>query len=214
MTEGSLDNPYLGSPLKRTFDLLAALTALLILSPFMVGLAALIVATSGFPVFFRQERAGRGGEPFRIFKFRTMRPGSDRGLPLTGRGDTRVTRVGRILRAAKLDELPQLINVVRGEMSLVGPRPEVLPYVARYSDEERRVLATRPGITDPASIVFRDEERLLGQVEETRREPYYLKEVLPRKLALNLEYLKNANLGYDLAILIRTAWRLVSPDRP
>src|SRR5204862_4380105 len=151
---------YARGVVKRSLDLLAAGLALLLLAPLLLGLALLVGCTSRGPILFRQERIGLDGRPFRILKFRTMRPGG--GLPITGAGDDRITPVGRFLRRSKLDELPQLFNVWRGEMSIAGPRPEVPIYVAGYGAKERRVLEVRPGLTDPATLAYRDEERLLG----------------------------------------------------
>ena len=164
------------------------------------------------PVLFSQERVGRGGRPFRLLKFRSMRPGSESaGALVTGKGDPRVTSVGRWLRRTKLDELPQLWNVVRGDMSLVGPRPEVPRYVAYYTPEQHRVLEVRPGITDPATLAFRHEEELLGAVPVEKREAYYIREILPRKLELNLSYLRRAGALYDLGVLFRTVAALLGP---
>jgi lipopolysaccharide/colanic/teichoic acid biosynthesis glycosyltransferase len=143
-----------------------------------------------------------------------MRPGSEAGLQITGRGDDRVTTMGRLLRALKLDELPQLWNVLRGDMSLVGPRPEVPRYVAAYTPEQRRVLRARPGLTDPATILFVDEEDLLGAVQPPERETYYVGHVLPRKLALNLDYIERAGVLYDLRLILATLADLVRPRRP
>jgi lipopolysaccharide/colanic/teichoic acid biosynthesis glycosyltransferase len=144
----------------------------------MVLVALAVCVSSGRPVLFGHERRGLDGRPFRVLKFRTMGPDPGGGLPITGKGDSRVTSLGRVLRAIKIDELPQLINVLRGEMSIVGPRPEVPEYVAGYTADQRRVLRVRPGLTDPASVAFRDEEILLGSVDPGRREAFYLSEIL------------------------------------
>ena len=193
---------------RRAFDLLAAALGLLVLAPLFALVAVAIRATSPGEVFFRQERVGRDGRPFRIFKFRTMRRNAEaQGGQLTVAGDARVTPVGALLRRHKIDELPQLINVIRGEMSLVGPRPEVPRYVAHYDERERRVLRVRPGITDPASIAFRDENDLLAASDDP--EATYLREVMPKKLAMNLAYLERRNLGSDVAVILRTLLRLV-----
>jgi lipopolysaccharide/colanic/teichoic acid biosynthesis glycosyltransferase len=190
---------------KRAFDLIASLSGLVLLSPLLAAVAALVARDSPGPVFYRQERVGRHGVRFRIIKFRTMGVGADRaGGSLTVGADPRVTRVGRWLRALKIDELPQLLNVVRGEMSLVGPRPEVPKYVALYTPEQRRVLEVRPGITDLASLTFRDESALLGAAADPER--VYVEEILPRKLALSLEYVDRQSLPYDLQLI----WRTVS----
>jgi lipopolysaccharide/colanic/teichoic acid biosynthesis glycosyltransferase len=205
---------YLQGRLKRGFDLAVSLVTLLALSPIYLILAALVLVSSGTPIFFSQERIGRHGSPFRLFKFRTMVPGSDRGLHITASGDHRVTPVGRFLRAAKLDELPQFINILKGEMSLVGPRPEVPRYVLSYSPEQRRVLEARPGLTDPASVLFVEEERLLGSVDEGRRERYYIEEVLSKKLRMNLEYIERAGFWYDMILILRTLKAILSHQRP
>lgn len=204
---------YCGGRAKRAFDFSVALAGLVLASPVFVILFMVVRVTSGSPVFFAQERVGRDGRPFRILKFRTMRPGGPQELQITGSGDGRVTPLGRWLRAFKMDELPQLLNVLKGEMSLVGPRPEVPVYVARYSDLERRVLLARPGLTDPATLLFRDEEDRLGAVALEERERYYLTTILPHKLSLNLAYLERAGFWYDLGLLMRTLWWIMRPPR-
>ena len=204
---------YCRGPLKRGLDAVLSLSALVILFPVLLLLALAILMTSGRPVLFTQERIGMDGKPFSMLKFRSMRAAGGGGLPLTGAGDPRVTGIGRLLRATKLDELPQLINVVAGEMSLVGPRPEVPRYVAHYSPAQRSVLGARPGMTDPASVLFRDEEALLGSVPEESRERYYLEAILPKKLAMNQEYIDRASLGYDLALVLQTVKIVVWPPR-
>ncbi len=213
MSRGDEGLAYCRGSLKRSLDLCVSLGALVALLPLFLILAMLLLAFSGRPVLFLQERIGMGGRPFRLLKFRTMRSGKDSGLPITGRGDPRVTGIGRFLRATKLDELPQLINVLRGEMSLVGPRPEIPRYVAGYSGEQRRVLEVRPGLTDLASVLFRDEESLLGEIEEEGRERFYLETILPRKLELNIRYVRDAGLWYDLALLIKTFTVLLVPPK-
>jgi len=189
---------------KRLFDILASLTGLaLLLLPGLL-LALWIKLDSAGPVFFRQERVGRFGRGFRIHKFRTMRVDAERiGGPLTVGADARVTRVGRLLRAHRLDELPQLIDVLRGDMSLVGPRPEVPRYVALYPAALReQVLAVRPGITDPASLAFRGEATQLAAAADPERE--YVEVILPRKLALAADYAARANLWTDLGVVARS----------
>jgi lipopolysaccharide/colanic/teichoic acid biosynthesis glycosyltransferase len=159
-----------------------------------------------------QERVGRDGRPFGLLKLRTMVADAPaRGAALTAPGDPRITRLGGWLRRWKLDELPQLVNVVRGDMSLVGPRPEVPRYVAGYSDRERAVLRVRPGLTDPASLAFVDEAAVLARYDDCERA--YVDEVLPAKLALSLEYLERRTLRSDLGILARTLVRVVSGGR-
>jgi lipopolysaccharide/colanic/teichoic acid biosynthesis glycosyltransferase len=192
---------------KRALDLMLSTLGLLVLTPVLLLVAILIKVDSPGPVFYRQVRVGRGGEPFRILKLRTMHVDADRvGGALTVRADPRVTRVGRWLRKLKLDELPQLANVVAGQMSIVGPRPEVPRYVERYTPEQRRVLSVRPGITDLASLAFRDENELLSASDDPER--LYLDEILPRKLELSLEYVDRQNLVEDLRIMWRTVARV------
>jgi len=197
---------------RRALDLALALPGLVLLSPLLVGIAALVKATSRGPVLYVQERVGRFGVPFRLFKFRSMRVGSDHaGALVTGEGDPRVTPFGRWLRRTKLDELPQLWNVARGEMSLVGPRPEVPRYVAHYTPVQRRVLEVRPGLTDPATLAFRDEETRLAAVPLSDRETFYLKEILPRKLEINLAHLEQG-IEADVRVLWRTLAALLGSD--
>lgn len=189
--------------LKRAFDLVATLPGLMLMAPAFAVIAVLVKAVDGGPVFFRQERIGRGGKPFRIWKFRTMEVGADRmGRAITVGEDRRITRSGRWLRRTKLDEFPQLFNVLTGEMSLVGPRPEVPRYVALYSEEQRRVLALRPGITDPASMKYRDESSILGRSKDP--DTFYVQELMPDKIRLNLEYAAKATLWSDLVLIFRT----------
>lgn len=198
--------------MRRAFDVTAAALGLVVLAPLFAVVALAIAATSPGPVFFRQERVGRGGRTFRIHKFRTMRVDAEKvGGQLTVGGDPRITRVGAFLRASKLDELPQLIDVVRGEMALVGPRPEVPRYVARYSAEERRVLDVRPGITDPASIEYRDESAVLARATDPERA--YVEEIMPHKLAINLAYLERRTLTSDVGVILATFVRLVRRER-
>lgn len=193
---------------KRVFDVVAASLGLLLLAPLFVLVALAIRATSPGPVFFRQERVGLAGRRFRIVKFRTMRRDAETtGSQLTVGGDVRITTVGAVLRRTKIDELPQLINVLRGEMSLVGPRPEVPRYVAHYDERQRHVLSVRPGITDPASIAFKDENDLLSAAADP--EEQYLCEVMPRKLEMNLAYLERRSLTSDVAIIVSTLLQLV-----
>jgi len=193
---------------RRALDVVASAVGLVLLSPVLAAVTVAIAATSPGPVFFRQVRVGRGGAQFRIFKFRSMRVDAEAvGGQLTVDGDPRVTRVGAFLRASKIDELPQLINVLVGDMSLVGPRPEVPRYVALYTPEQRRVLAVRPGITDPASIRYRDEAAVLARAEDPERA--YVDEVLPHKLAINLAYLDRRTLASDVGVILATLWRLL-----
>ena len=195
---------------KRLFDVVSALLGLLVFGLPMLAVAAWIRLDSPGPVFFRQERVGRHGKVFRIHKFRTMAVDAEqRGPQLTVGADARVTRAGRVLRANRLDELPQFLDVLAGDMSLVGPRPDVPRYVEQWPPALReRVLAVRPGITDPASLKFRDEAKLLAQAADPERE--YMEVILPRKLALAADYADHASLWTDLRILARTAGVLVS----
>lgn len=191
------------SPLKRAFDLCCTLPGLALLSPLLLAIAAVIKLDDGGPVFYRQERIGKDGVPFRMWKFRTMVVDADkRGLQLTVGHDPRITRAGEWLRALKLDELPQLFNVVSGEMSLVGPRPEVAKYVALYSEAQRRVLTLIPGITDPASIRYRDENDLLAQASDPER--LYIETIMPEKIRLNLEYAATATCRRDFGVILGT----------
>jgi lipopolysaccharide/colanic/teichoic acid biosynthesis glycosyltransferase len=204
MSPGERGVAYCRGRLKRSLDLGLALLGLVVCSPLLLCVALAVLVTSGRPILFGHQRSGMDGRPFRILKFRTMRRGGGGELPITGKGDPRITPAGRLLRATKLDELPQIINVLRGEMSLVGPRPEVPEYVTGYSPVQRRVLQVRPGLTAPATVLVRAEEVLLGSVDPGRREAFYLAEVLPRKLSLNLEYIDRAGLIYDLRLILRT----------
>lgn len=189
---------------KRLFDLLLSGLGLLVLSPLLLAVAAWIKLDSPGPVMFRQERVGRFGRTFRIHKFRTMRVDAPSlGPQITVGADPRVTRSGRFLRASKLDELPQLWDVLRGAMSLVGPRPEVPRYVAMYPAALRElVLSVRPGITDPASLSFRDESELLARAADPERE--YVDVVMPMKLRLAADYVRNASLAGDVRLILAT----------
>ncbi|MHB8425451.1 MAG: sugar transferase [Gammaproteobacteria bacterium] len=188
---------------KRLFDVSFSVLGLLLLSPLFLLVGLTILVSDGLPVFFRQERVGYRGRSFRMWKFRTMLRNAERlGQPLTVGQDSRITHVGRWLRKHKLDELPQLINVLKGEMSLVGPRPEVPRYVALYSPEQRRVLELVPGITDPASIAFRDEAGLLAGCEDP--EQVYVERIMPEKIRLNLAYAARAGVVSDVGVMLGT----------
>jgi len=191
---------------KRAFDLVFSIVGLILLSPVFLIVAVLVRLSGPGPVFFRQERVGRSFRRFHICKFRTMVDGSGAGRPITVRGDQRVTLLGRFLRRTKLDELPQLINVIRGDMSLVGPRPEVPQYVEMFRQDYEEILRVRPGITDEASIAFRDEEAILSQAADPQKT--YLKEVLPRKIELGRHYVRTWTLRRDLVIIARTIFHL------
>lgn len=195
--------------LKRTIDIFCSLIGLIILFPLLVVLAILVAIDSPGGAFYRQERIGQFGKKFLLYKFRTMRPFSDQqGLLTVGGKDPRVTDVGFVLRRYKFDELPQLLNVLKGDMSLVGPRPEVAKYVELYSDEQKKVLGVKPGITDYASLEYFDENELLSQSQQP--EQTYINEVMPAKLILNLKYIKEANLSTDFKIIFKTLKRIVS----
>jgi lipopolysaccharide/colanic/teichoic acid biosynthesis glycosyltransferase len=194
---------------KRLFDLLLSTLGLLMLAPVLLLIALAIKLDSSGPVFFRQERVGRFGRPFRIHKFRTMRHDpAGRGLQITVGADQRITRVGGFLRSSKLDELPQLIDVWVGTMSLVGPRPEVPRYVAHYpADVRDKVLSVRPGITDIASIEYRDESAVLARAADP--EQAYIHEVLPHKLTLAVSYVDQASVWLDVRLIVRTIAAIV-----
>jgi lipopolysaccharide/colanic/teichoic acid biosynthesis glycosyltransferase len=197
--------------LKRAFDLILTAAGLALLSPLLAVLAIVVSCTSPGPVFFLQERLGRNGRAFMLVKFRTMRmaEGAEKVCFDTG-GTARVTPVGRFLRRTKLDELPQLWNVLKGDMSLVGPRPEVRMCVEAYPERWKRVLTVRPGITDPASIVYRNEEEILARSPDPER--MYREVVLPHKLDLNEDYVKTQSFRGDVAILLKTLWVVVKGE--
>jgi lipopolysaccharide/colanic/teichoic acid biosynthesis glycosyltransferase len=199
---------------KRLFDLIGSALALVLLSPLFALIALCIKIDSPGPVFFRQTRVGRAGEPFRIFKFRTMYANAAKpGPALTVGADPRITGAGAVLRRLKLDELPQFINVLLGHMSIVGPRPEVPKYVEMYPPETRAiVLSVRPGITDPASIEYRAESAILGRSSDP--EQSYIQEIMPAKLRLAVEYVQHASFWRDLAIVwgtVRVLWQREVP---
>ncbi|MGB1123217.1 MAG: sugar transferase [Flavobacteriales bacterium] len=192
--------------MKRVFDALFSATALVLLTPFLLLIAAVVAAESRGGAFYHQERIGRHGVPFRLHKFRSMRVHHDGAQVTLGTDDPRITSVGRCLRNYKLDELPQLWNVLKGNMSLVGPRPEVAKYVALYTDEMREVLEVRPGLTDPASIAGFDEgERLKAATDP---EGHYRDVILPEKVKLQLAYVRSATFGSDIRIIARTFFRI------
>lgn len=192
---------------KRGFDLAASGFALVLLAPVLLLIALLVAVGSPGGALFRQVRVGRNGREFRILKFRTMRPGSEaQGQITVGSRDPRITRIGHLLRRTKLDELPQLWNVLVGEMSIVGPRPEVPRYVALYTPEQREVLRVRPGLTGLASLAYIDENEVLGRATDPQRA--YIEEVMPAKLVLDLRYLQEQSLALDLRIIARTALRI------
>ena len=189
--------------MKRLFDVIASGLAFVILSPLFLFIAIWIKLDSKGPVFYRQVRVGRYNKDFCIFKFRSMRVGSDKGSLVTiGGHDPRITRSGYFIRKFKLDELPQLINVIVGDMSLVGPRPEVRHYVDYWTPEQMHVLDVRPGITDPASIKFHNENELMEKAEDP--EKYYIEVIMQEKIKLYLEYVAKHSLWYDLGLIFKT----------
>mgnify|MGYP003297915773 FL=1 len=194
--------------MKRLFDILLSGIGLLIISPLFLIVAIWIKLDSPGPIFYRQVRVGRYNKDFRIFKFRSMRIGSDKGSLVTiGGRDPRITRSGYFIRKFKIDELPQLINVLIGDMSLVGPRPEVRHYVNYWTEEQMHVLDVRPGITDPASIKFRNENELLAQAEDP--EKYYIEVIMQEKIKLYLDYVKKNSLWYDIKLIFQTFWVII-----
>ena len=197
---------------KRAFDIFASGAGLVLLSPFLLIIAVLISVQDGGGAIFAQKRIGRDGKPFRMFKFRSMVLDAERrGLQLTVGEDQRITRIGRWLRKLKFDELPQLFNVLRGEMSLVGPRPEVPRYVELYDEQQKQVLQLLPGITDPASIAYANESEILAQ--SSNPEAVYINRIVPDKIRLNLEYAKAATLWSDVMIILGT-FRKVAESNP
>ncbi len=194
---------------KRLFDIVSSALGLLAASPLLLAAAVLVKLEDGGPVFFLHERVGRNFRPVRVIKFRTMKVSPSGGPEVTSGSDPRITRIGRHLRKTKLDELPQLINVLKGDMSLVGPRPEVARYVDAFRDIYKDILTVRPGVTDPASIAYRSEEEILEGVNDP--EEYYVKEILPRKLDINLRYVKERSLAGDVGIILRTLSVLFKP---
>jgi lipopolysaccharide/colanic/teichoic acid biosynthesis glycosyltransferase len=189
--------------LKRTFDIVASFMGLVILSPLFLVMAVWIKCDSRGPVFYRQSRVGRGNRDFRLYKFRSMYVDSDKkGLLTVGGHDSRVTKAGYFIRKYKIDELPQLINVLIGDMSFVGPRPEVRRYVSLYTEQQLHVLDVRPGITDRASVKYRNENDLLAKAADP--EEYYIKVIMPDKLAINLEYVAHHSLWSDIRIIFST----------
>lgn len=189
--------------MKRLFDIIASGLGLVCLSPVFLFVSVWIKLDSKGPVFYRQIRVGRNNKDFRIFKFRSMRVGADKGSLVTiGGRDSRVTKSGYYIRKYKLDELPQLINVFVGDMSLVGPRPEVRHYVNYWTEEQMHVLDVRPGITDPASIKFRNENELMEKAEDP--ENYYINVIMQEKIRLYLEYVNNVSFWYDIKLIFKT----------
>jgi len=194
--------------LKRIFDILSSLLVLLVLLPIFVLISIAILLDSKGRIFYKQIRVGKNQKEFNLLKFRTMNSGSDKKGQLTvGTNDSRITKIGSVLRKYKLDEFPQLINVIKGEMSIVGPRPEVPKYVNLYSEEQLKVLSVRPGLTDLASIEFINENEILGKSDNPEKE--YIENIMPQKLSLNLKYIENQSFIGDFKLIFRTIGKLV-----
>jgi lipopolysaccharide/colanic/teichoic acid biosynthesis glycosyltransferase len=192
--------------MKRTLDVVVAMLVLALTLPFWLVAAAFIRLTSRGAVFYLGRRIGKDGQPFDMYKFRSMRMSDEVESGITAADNPRITAVGRVLRATKIDELPQLLNVLRGEMSLVGPRPEAPEYVALYDDRQRLVLSVRPGITGPTQLLYRREEQLLSHADV---DEHYRTHLMPHKLESDLEYAQNPSVRRDVALLMRTLVRLV-----
>ena len=206
---GIKNKSYIYILMKRLFDIIASGCGLLILSPMLFIVAIWIKLDSKGPVFFRQIRVGRHNKNFQIYKFRSMRINSDKGSQITiGGHDSRITKCGYFIRKTKIDELPQLINVFVGDMSLVGPRPEVRYYVDMWTPEQMRVLDVRPGITDPASICYCNENELLEKVEDP--EHYYINVIMQDKIKLYLEYVEKYGFWYDLKLIFMTLYKIIN----
>jgi len=189
--------------IKRIFDFLVSLVGIIILSPIFIIVSIAIKIDSRGSILFLQKRVGKDGKEFNIYKFRTMVTDAEKlGKQITIGNDSRITKVGAFLRKFKIDELPQLFNVLLGDMSLVGPRPEVPKYVALYNDEQKKVLSIRPGITDMASLRYKDENDILGKVDNP--EEYYINVIMKDKLSLNLEYIEKSNVFFDIYLIVKT----------
>ena len=194
--------------LKRLFDILSSLIVLLLCLPFLIIISIIISIESRGGVIFSQVRVGKDGREFKLYKLRSMRMNTEKSRQLTVGADARITRTGRFIRKFKLDELPQLINIIIGDMSVVGPRPEVPKYVALYTAEQRKVLSVRPGLTDYASIQYINESEVLGESEDP--EKTYIAEVMPAKLKLNLKYVEEQSFATDLKLIFKTIGRILS----
>jgi lipopolysaccharide/colanic/teichoic acid biosynthesis glycosyltransferase len=194
--------------MKRLFDIFVSSITLLIFLPFGIVISLLIILESRGGAFYIQQRVGRNGKPFGLFKFRTMRKNADKAGKLTvGMRDQRITRVGYFLRKTKLDEFPQFLNVLIGQMSIVGPRPEVQEYVDHYTPDQREVLSVRPGITDYASLEYFHENKLLGQSDDPQKT--YIEEIMPAKINLNKKYLERPTVGHDIQIMWKTFMKII-----
>ena len=185
---------------KRVFDIVLSLIGLVVLSPIFIAVAIAIKATSKGSIFYVQKRVGENFEEFNLYKFRSMREG--KGLQITSKDDPRITKIGKVIRKTKIDELPQLLNVLKGDMSLVGPRPEVRKYVDIKEKEYKKILSIKPGITDNAAIEFRDEEEILSKYKDKERA--YIEEILPKKIALYNKYIDNISLKNDIKLILKT----------
>lgn len=195
--------------LKRAFDIFFSVLGIILLSPFLLLISLWIVADSRGGIFYKQLRVGKNDTDFFLFKFRSMRSDADKkGLLTVGGRDPRITRAGYYLRKYKMDELPQLLNVLKGDMSLVGPRPEVRKYVSLYNSEQKKVLSVQPGITDYASIEYSNENEILGRA--VNPEQVYIEEIMPAKLQLNLRYIAEKSLATDLKIIFRTLRKIIN----
>jgi len=195
--------------LKRTFDILMAAIGLALLSPLLIVVGVFVKLTSPGPALFKQERIGRGFRPFMIYKFRSMVPDAPRrGAEITAGDDPRITTAGRILRKLKIDELPQLINVLKGDMSFVGPRPEARKYVEMFRDDYEEILQVRPGVTDLASLEYRDESTILGMADDPEKE--YVQRILPEKIRVAKDQIRRASFWFDLTIIAKTVIVLLS----
>ncbi len=193
---------------KRCFDIFFSLLGITLLLWLFLIIAIAIKCSSKGPALFKQERVGRYGKTFNIWKFRSMVVNAEaKGMQITTDGDNRITKVGKFIRKTKIDELPQLFNVLSGKMSFVGPRPEVPKYVAMYNDEQLRVLSVKPGITDLASIEFRNENDLLDGDEDPEKK--YIEEIMPAKLALNIKYIEKAGFFYDIGLIFKTIGKVI-----
>jgi lipopolysaccharide/colanic/teichoic acid biosynthesis glycosyltransferase len=205
-------SPWCTSFAKRTLDAILASLMTVVVLPLIPVIALVVKLSSPGPVFFRQRRVGLGGVEFELLKFRTMIQNSQDGPGVTSSGDRRVTRVGQFLRKSKLDELPQLFCVLSGQMSLVGPRPDLPQYFASLNQKYHQVLRLRPGLTGRASVCFRNEEELLARVLPDQLESFYVSDIFPRKIQLDMEYAQNASLWQDLMILFQTFFKLFSTE--
>lgn len=193
--------------MKRVFDIISCSLAVILLLPLEIVIALCIVCGSKGGVFYKQVRVGKGDKDFKLLKFRTMRPNADKqGLLITVGADNRITKIGHFLRKYKLDELPQFLNIIKGDMSVVGPRPEVRRYVDMYNERQLRVLSVRPGLTDYASIEYISESELLAKSDNP--EKTYIEEVMPAKLELNLKYIEKQSIGEDIRLIFKTLGKI------